>query len=463
MKTIRNVLDGVLLHGSENWSVKHVIDYKKHELTAKNTLLFVYRNDTIDWQEFKDKLPLVIFSDKPEHELKPPFSQITVIKVRSVVQAYWKFIEFYRNQFEIPVVAITGTCGKTTTKEMLKHILSAEMNVQASISSKNEPRQSLPYLMGINAQTKAAVFELGLGNTGNIKHQCMIYQPTIGVITNIGVHHLDGCNDLAGYIKAKGEIVEGIKPNGTLIINKDDENTKRISLENFKGRVMTFGIHNNADVMASNIKFSQNGMKFQVHVDNKTYSAYIPGYGEHQVYNVLAVLTVIKAMNLSIPKALLRLRTFEPMARHLQFSKGLGGSTIIDDTWTINPTSIKAALNVLKELGKNKKVILVLGDINRLGRFEQRYHHEIGSLVAKQNVHMLVTIGNKAQAIAKKALQDGTTAQVHSFQKIDGVLDIVKPQLDQDTLLLIKGPMSSRDMVNFAQQLQLTTNKRRIR
>jgi UDP-N-acetylmuramoyl-tripeptide--D-alanyl-D-alanine ligase len=463
VKTIRHVLNGVLLHGSEDWSVKHVIDYKRHELTAKNTLLFVRRSDTIDWQEFKDKLPLVIISDKPDHELTPVFPQITVIKVRSVIQSYWKFITFYRNQFKLPVVAITGTCGKTTTKEMLKHILSAEMKVQTSVSSKNEPRQSLPYLLGINAQTKAAVYELGLGNSGNIKHQCMIYQPTIGVITNIGVHHLDGCNDLNGYIKAKAEIVEGIKPDGTLIINADDENTKQISLQKFRGKVLTFGIHTNADVQASNLTFSKNGMKFKVHIDNKTYNAYIPGYGEHQVYNVLAVLAVIKAMNLSVQKAIMRLRTFEPMARHLQFSKGLGGSTIIDDTWTINPTSIEAALNVLKELGKNKKVILVLGDINRLGRFEQKYHREIGSLVAKQPVHMLITIGSKAQGIAKQALKDGTMAQVRSFQKIDGVLDLVKPQLDQDTLLLIKGPMSSRDMIDFAQQLQHTTNKRRTR
>ena len=117
----------------------------------------------------------------------------------------------------------------------------------------------------------------------------------------------------------------------------------------------------------------------------------------------------------------------------------------------------------MKELGKNKKVILVLGDINRLGRFEQKYHREVGSLVAKQPIHMLVTIGKKAQEIAKQAKSDGTTAQVHSFQKVDGVLELIKPHLDENTLLLIKGPMSSKEMINFAQQLQQTTNKKRTR
>lgn len=463
VKTIRHVLDGILLHGSEDWTVKHVIDYKRHDLTNTNTLLFVRRSDTIDWKELRNKAPIVIISDKKDLELKPEFPQITVIKVRSVIQSYWKFITYYRNLFELPVVAITGTCGKTTTKEMLKHILSMDMSIQASVSSKNEPRQSLPYLMGINNRTEAAVFELGLGNTGNIKHQCMIYQPTIGMITNIGVHHLDGCHDLNGYIKAKAEIVDGIKPNGTLILNADDENTKRIKLDTFKGTITTFGIHNKADVRATKVTFTKRGMKFNVHIDNKTYSAFIPGYGEHQVYNVLAVLAVIRAMKLSIPKAITRLRTFAPMARHLQFSEGINDSTIIDDTWTNNPTSIKAALKVLKEIGKDKKVILILGDINRLGRFEQKYHREIGSLIAKQPVHMLVTIGSKAQEMAKQALLDGTKAQVHSFQKMEGVLDLIKPQLDQNTILLIKGPMASKEMIAFAQQLQVSTNKRRTR
>lgn len=460
---IRQLFGGMLLQGSEDWPIKHVVDYTRHELTSTNTMLFVRRSDTINWQELKAKVPVVIISDKPEHELKPAYAQITVIKVRSVVQAYWAFITYYRNLFDLPVVAITGTCGKTSTKEMLKHILSKEMTVQTSFSSKNEPRQSLPYLMGINQHTKAAVFELGLGNSGNIKHQCMIYQPTIGIITNIGVHHLDGCHDLDGYIKAKAEIVEGIKPTGTLIVNADDENTKRIQLKAFQGKIITFGIHKQATISASKIEFTARGMKFNVLVDGKSYQAFIPGYGEHQVYNVLAVLAAIKAMNLSIQKAILRLRTFEQMARHLEFSKGIGGSTIIDDTWTINPTSIEAALKVLKELGKDKKVIVVLGDINRLGRFERKYHREIGSLVAKQPIHMLITVGSKAQEIARQAVVEKTAAEVHSFLKIEGVLELLQPHLDSETILLIKGPMSSREMIDFAEQLQQGTAKRRIR
>jgi len=451
---IRKLLQAELVSGSEHWLVKHAIYYNRHDLTRKNSLMFVNRSETINWEEIDKKGPSLVISDKPLQELTQALANTTVIRVKSTLQAYWKFIEYYRGLFDIPVVALTGTCGKTTTKEMIKHIASKDWNVQASISSKNEPRQSLPYLIGIDQTTKAAVFELGLGNTGNIKHQCMIYQPTIGIITNIGVHHLDGCKNLEGYIKAKSEIVEGISQDGTLIINADDENTKKVPLHKFKGKIITIGVHGKADYKASNIEFTNNGMKFTLQVSNDQYTVFVPGYGEHQVYNALAAIAAIKEMGLSIHQAISRLKTFKPMARHLEFSTGIGESTIVDDTWTNNPTSVEAALKVLDTIGKDKKIILILGDIKRLGLFEEKYHREIGSMVAERNIDTLITIGKRAEDIAAQAKEDGTNAEIHIFQDVTGILKILKPKLDKDTIVLIKGPMSSKSMIEFANQLK---------
>lgn len=454
VKDLRKVLQGDLLCGSEQWSVKQAIYYNRHDLTQSHTLMFVSRGDTINWQEIDRKGPALVISDKSSAELKNALANTTVIQVKSIGQAYWTFIEYYRNLFQIPVVALTGTCGKTTTKEMIKHIASQEWNVQASVSSKNEPRQSLPYLTGIDKSTKAAIFELGLGNTGNIKHQCMIYQPTIGIITNIGVHHLDGCGNLEGYIKAKAEILEGISEGGTLIINADDKNTKKIPLHTFKGKIITVGVHEQADYKATTIQFMKNGMKFVLQVSGAKYNVFVPGYGEHQVYNALSAIAAAKEMGLSFNTAIAGLRTFKPMARHLEFSTGMGESTIVDDTWTNNPTSVEAALKVLDTIGKGKKVILILGDIKRLGRFEEKYHREIGSLVAKRDVHTLITIGNRAEHIAKQAIKEGSKADIHIFKDVAGVLDLLKSQLDSETIVLIKGPMSSRSMIEFANQLK---------
>lgn len=454
VQKLRNVLQGKLIHGSEQWSVKQAIYYNRHDLTKSHSLLFVSRNDQINWQEIDRKGPSLIISDKPSTDLKNALENTTVLQVKSVAQAYWTFIEYYRGLFEIPVVALTGTCGKTTTKEMLKHIASKHWQVQASISSKNEPRQSLPYLTGIDDKTQAAIFELGLGNTGNIKHQCMIYQPTIGIITNIGVHHLDGCLNLEGYIKAKAEIVEGIKEDGTLIINADDANTKKISLKRFKGKIIKFGLQDTADYKASKVEFANTGMKFVLEVADETYNVFVPGYGEHQVYNALAAIAASHEMGLTIRQAIAGLRTFKQMARHLEFTTGLGDSTIIDDTWTNNPTSVEAALKVLDTVGKDKKVILVLGDIKRLGNFEEKYHREIGSMVAVRKIDTLITIGKRAEKIADQAQKDGTSAEVHTFKEVAGVLELLKPKLDADTIVLIKGPMSSRSMIEFANKLK---------
>ena len=454
VKDIRKLLQGELISGSENWHVKDAIYYKRHDQTKRNTLMFVSRVDTVNWTEINNKGPTLVISDKPSSELEKALSNTTVIKVKSLVQSYWKFINYYRNLFNIPVVTITGTCGKTTTKDMLNHILSLNHNVQASISSMNEPRRSFPYLIGIDEKTDVAVFEHGLGNSGNIKHQCMIYQPTIGIITNIGVHHLDGCINLEGYIRAKAEIVDGIKKDGTLIINADDENTGKVSLQSFKGKIIYFGVTNKSDFRATHIKFSNQGMDFILHYKNKKYKVFTPGYGEHQVYNALAALAVANEVGMDLETAILRLVTYKNMTRHLEFSNGVGGSTIIDDTWTNNPTSIKAALQVLDTLGKNKNVILILGDINRLGNFEKKYHREIGSIVALKKIHTLITIGNKAEEIARQAIKDGSKADIHIFKEVKGLREVLDPLLNSDAILLIKGPMSSRSMIELANSLK---------
>ena len=136
MSDIRKLLQGELLSGSEHWSVKHAIYYNRHELTQNHTLMFVSKSDQINWQEIDRKGPSLVISDKTSEELKNALKNTTVIRVKTILHAYWKFIGHYRNLFQIPVVALTGTCGKTTTKEMIKHIASKEWNVQASVSSK---------------------------------------------------------------------------------------------------------------------------------------------------------------------------------------------------------------------------------------------------------------------------------------------------------------------------------------
>lgn len=454
VKDIIQLVKGELISGHVDWTVHEAIYYKRHEHEKRNTLLFVSRVDHVDWISINAKGPSLVITDQPVDALPSSLTQTTILKVQSLVQSYWKFINYYRNLFDIPVVTITGTCGKTTTKEMLKHMLSFDKNIVTSISSQNEPRRSFPYLLGIDDDTEAAVFEHGLGNSGNIKHQCMIYQPTIGILTNIGVHHLDGCLNLDGYIKAKGEIVEGIREGGTLILNADDENTKKVRLDTFKGKIMYFGIREEATIMARSIVYGKKGMHFTVQFEGKTLKAYVPGLGEHQVSNALAALAAMHELGVDLEVAIRRLRTYKEMERHLELSKGIKGSTVIDDTWTNNPTSVKAALNVIDSIGQNKKIVLILGDINRLGSFEKKYHQEIGSLIASREIHTLVTIGKKAEEIARQAKKDGSKATIKMYENAKDIGHQLDHLIDEDSVVLLKGPMSSRAMIEFAKSLK---------
>jgi UDP-N-acetylmuramoyl-tripeptide--D-alanyl-D-alanine ligase len=197
-------------------------------------------------------------------------------------------------------------------------------------------------------------------------------------------------------------------------------------------------------------------MRFRLHYQHKTYLAFVPGYGEHQVSNALATLATINELGFDLKEAIARLATYQNMARHLEFSRGPRGSTIIDDTWTNNPTSVEAALKVLDSIGKGKKVILILGDIKRLGAYEKKYHREIGTMVADRKIHTLVTIGRKADEIARQALIEGSFATMHRFNDLDAehVRQLLEPHLDKETIVLIKGPMSSRAMIALAKQLK---------
>jgi len=449
---IRKVLGGKIITGSVNWKVEDAVYYKKHDHTRRNSLLFASKRDAINWVAIDKKGPSLVITDKSSIDLKDVLPNTTVIQVTSLVQAYWKFINYYRNQFQIPVATITGTCGKTTTKDMIRHMLSAIWKVHASISSKNG--NSFPYLMGIDEQTKAAVFEHGLGNSGNIEYQCMIYQPTIGIITNIGVHHLDGCVNLEGYIRAKEEIIGGIKEGGTLILNADDQNSKKLRIHGFKGKIIYFGTDEKSDFRASRITYGEGGMDFILHTDRKEYKVFVHGYGEHQVSNALAALAAVHEMGMDMSNAISRLKTYENMERHLEFSNGKNGCTIIDDTWTNNPTSVEAALKVLDKVGKGKKIILILGDINRLGNFEKKYHREVGSMVAERDIHTLITIGEKAEEIARQAKRDGSAANIRIFKNVNDIGNRLDHIFDDQSIVLIKGPMSSRGMIEFARSLK---------
>lgn len=449
VSAVVEIVNGELIKGSADLVIEHGA-YRLKQIKHKRTIFFT-NTKIVNWQSVAAFFPLVIVTEW-SYRLREIPDGVTVVKVENMTNAYWQFVEYYRRQFNIPIVAITGTAGKTTTKDIVKHILSNDYEVVATHLSNNSRTELLQNLLRISETTEAAVFETAVGAPGDVLGAGRYFQPSIGVITNIGSHHLNYCKTQEGYIGAKAEMLQ-IVGKGTLIINADDANTKKINLRAFQGKIIRFGKHN-ADFLVSSITYTERGMRFILHHQNKQYVVKIPGYGEHQVYNALAALAVVHEIGMPLHKAIAQLATFRKLNKQLQILKGINGSMLIDDTWSITTTSLDAALHVLNKLGQGKKKIAVIGTITDLGSWGYSIHKQAGEIIYKHGVDVLITIGEHASIMASKAQQLGLEADIYSFKNNMLARSLLKKIVDSNTIILIKGDMYSEAIHELAAQLR---------
>lgn len=434
---ICKILNGKLVWGSPDLIAKTGV-YHIEKINKRNTLIFLRITREIKWEYIKDNLPCIIITDK----ILQPLMEIqncSVILVDNIEIAFWAFVYYYRKLFNIPVAAVTGTCGKSTTKDMIIHMLKHKMKVTGTKASANSRTHHFDYMLGINDSTNAAVFETPVGKPGDIINSCKYFKPTIGVITNISMDHLSGCKTMDNYIKAKGEMLNCIDLSGVLVINEDDENIKKLPINSFKGRVVRFGLTENSNFQASNISFAEDGMVFTLIALGKRYNAFVPGYGQHQVYNALAALAVVNEIGIDMKEAIEFLKTFKNLPLHLQIDPGINGSIIMNDCWNTNPSSLEAAVQVLDGISKGRKRYLVIGDINALGDSTLEAHLQVGEMLANTNcVDVLITIGEFTAEAANRALERGFKGEVYKYPNAEGVLEFVKSRLDSNSILLIK-------------------------
>jgi UDP-N-acetylmuramoyl-tripeptide--D-alanyl-D-alanine ligase len=386
--------------------------------------------------------------------LGPYHEQLTYIKVKDISTAYWKFIDYYRGLYNIPVFAITGTCGKTTTKEMIKHILSGRYSVQATHLSDNTSLSNLEYLCGITEKTDMAVFETPVSGPGLLRFNCRYFKPTIGMITNIGVDHLLYCKTLENYIKAKSEIIPGLNYEGTLLLNADDDRIKTIPLNNYRGKIVYFGLSDNADFTATDIEYIDKGMKFKVRHQGTSVQVILPEFGRHQVLNALGAIAAVNQVGISLEEAANRLSTFKNVQSHLEVFESINGSTVIDDTWSSNPTSMEVALEVMNNIIKGKRKIALLGGMSLLGKNEKEIHQEVGKMIAEHNIDVLITYGDLAKEIASGARMHKMKGVIHTCDDAKAVENMLMPYLDQNTSVLLKVSMYDKSIMSFLSKLK---------
>lgn len=412
----------------------------------KNTLFF-HLNSRYRLKRLRKYKNLVIVTEKSTFIKTTQLSHL-VIKVRNIHAAYWGLICHYRESFKIPVFGITGTSGKTTTKEMISQVLTMEgLNVQSTYRSNNGPSRDLQYLLEITDKTDASVIEMGLAKPGDLQKTCRVFQPNIRILLNIGVYHLEGCVTMENYIKAKAEILDRIKPEDILILNADCSNIKKIDVSHVTQKIY-IGINEKADFMAKNIQYTDIGISFSLVHKTVEYPAFIPGYGRHNVYNALASIAAVYQIGMDIEKSINKLSKFRHLDSHLEPFSGINGCSIIDDTWNNTPPAMEAALNVLKEISNGKKNIAVLGYFPRLGESntaKQQYEY-MATRVMETGIDKLIITDEKSIEIGKYAMKLGMNHDdIHYCFTDQDVSRTVTHLLTPETIVLLKFSRIRRD------------------
>ena len=385
-----------------------------------HTLYFRWNEEEVPVESIKNYKNVFIVTDTPfSHREKLDPEQI--ILVEDIQDTFFKFTSYYRHLFNIPVVAITGTCGKSTTKEMLKHILEETNNVQATISSKNARYWNLPYLMGIDEDTDVAVFETAVSSKGDMTESCKYFYPNIGIMTMIDVDHTDRIRSFDDYLAEKTKIMEGMNNEGTLILNTDDPYLSSIDTSQFKGDIITFGKDKDAIFRITEYQYDSSGMTFWIEYKQREYKGYIPGLGEHNVYNACAASAAASILGVDLHYALKRLSSFHHMGSHFQIIEGRKQITLVDDTWKSNPASLRKGLETLFSIAlPSQRKIAVLGKMAALGEYAEEEYEKAGHLLGNLGIDVLITKGFIAKDFRKPAIEAGVNPHnVYHFSDAD--------------------------------------------
>ena len=347
-----------------------------------------------------------------------------------------------RREAGIPVVAITGSTGKTTTREMTTAICRRQFETLSTYGNFNN-EVGLPLtLFRLTPEHRLAVLELGMNHPGEIRRLSAICTPDIGVITNIGPAHLEGLKDVASVAKAKGELLENIRPNGVAVLNADDEFSRQLK-ENANNPVVTFGTSPDAGVRGENIASRGGKMSFTLVLPDVRTEINLNVYGAFMVKNALAAAAGAHSVGIGPENIKAGLETFRAVEGRMMIYETPEGVYIIDDTYNANPMSMEAAIDALKGLTGTKRGILVAGDMMELGDASRHYHERIGRTAANAHVTRLYLTGSYAAQVAHGAKSAGMeSGDIFVGTKTDIVKDL-SGWLRKGDWVLVKGSRST--------------------
>lgn len=372
------------------------------------------------------------FHPESLNSLKTPFC----IQVEDSLTALQKIAKHWRQQLNIKVIGITGSVGKSTTKEVIADVLSQRYKTLKNMGNFNNEIGLPLSILGLRKDHQRAILEMGFYIPGEIDFLCHIAQPMIGVITNIGTVHAERAGSQEEIAKGKAELVEYLPTDGVAILNYDDPLVRPMA-EKTNAQVMFYGLSKEADLWADEITgLGLKGIRFRLNYKKDSIYLSIPMLGQHSVHTALRAAAVGLADGLTWQEIVSGLKFSQTQLRLVAVRTSVG-AILIDDTYNASPQSTLAALNLLEELGGRK--VAVLGDMLELGQYEQAGHQQVG-IRAAAVADELIVIGERAKIIAE-------TAKAHGFDKdkitilenAQQAIDLLKEKLTKEDSVLIKG------------------------
>lgn len=445
VKNILEVCNAKLIFGNEEEICEN---FSKDTREIKSGDVYIgIKGEKFDGSAFFEKAlengAKVCILEKTEisNEIKEKYKDRTIIEVENSIEALQKIAKFKREMYNIPVVAVTGSVGKTSTKDILASVISKKYKVLKTEGNLNN-HIGLPLTILKLKDHTAMVVEMGMSALGEIRTLTNIAKPTLCVITNVGTSHIGNLGSRENILKAKLEILEGMDKTGTLVINNDNDMLNAWNNTNNTYNVVTFGIDNPSCITANEVALKEYSSEFVAKVNDEMLNVEVLVGGKHFVYNALCAIAVGKLLDIPNNDILSGIVEFKLTKNRMDVHKNKNDVIVINDCYNANYDSMKAAIEYLAKISAKRK-IAVLGDMLELGDYSKELHEKVGEVVANNKIDLLITVGKEAHNIVKKAVEKGLNKDnTVNFSTNDEAVNLLNEILKPEDAVLIKASNS---------------------
>jgi len=448
--TIREILDaagGVLLHGDGRGTVDGVSTDTR--TLGPGNLFVALRGDRFDGHRFLGAAvaagaKAVIVQEDPPGEWISDLAGVDVVRVEDSLTALGDLAGHIRGKYTVPVIAVTGSSGKTTTKEMAAAVIGRKMRILKTEGNLNNLIGIPMMLFRLGREHRAAILELGTNRPGEIARLTRIVRPDIGLVTNIGPAHLEGLGSLEGVAREKGDLFRNMKETATALINRDDPFIRGLE-EQWPGKKVTFSMERDADITAADIRTDAGGTSFRLGMGDCRREVRISLCGRHAVSNALAAAACARALGIDEDGVREGLESFRPVSGRMTVLPLANGAFLVDDAYNANPASVREALRTLRDLRGAGTGVAVLGDMLELGDASAELHRDTGRLLAETGIRRAYLKGAFSGDTARGAVEGGLApGDVTFFEEPREILPSLREHLREGDWVLVKGSRRMR-------------------